>query len=135
MDRNMRYYTNGGCMGYRQEGLLKNLPLRVFVSPNGIANILSLGELVKDHLMDSGKSDNIILTLKTGRPLIFKRSKNELHYHDTVTHREKSTKEVTSPSLLLLNKVVINKRLFTRYKVDMVEMTIRLQEMIGWPST
>ena len=123
LDEQIKCYTNGGSMTYSNAGTLKLIPIRVLLNPQGITNILFLGELSKEYriVLDRGQSNNIILTTHDGE---------SIKYHDMALGKNLEGNQQEGLPCTFLSTGKENKRLFNRRDTKLEDTAVKLQAMI-----
>jgi hypothetical protein len=98
----------------------------VWYHPTGIANILSLSRVKKNHRItyDSEAGNQFTVHKKDGSARVFKESDTGLYYMDAA-----------QPGLLLVNTVADNKAKYTNRDYSQAVLARKIQKMIGRPST
>ena len=118
--------SNGGQLEVDKISNVKGLG-EVPYSDEGIANLVSLGQLVKQGyriVMDSAIDDAIQVYTPDGKRMLrFAQSKNGLYYHDTENRQ-----------VVMMNSQLENSEFYTKRQVQRAKQARNLYQMIGYPS-
>ncbi len=127
-DREMRIVCNAGTATTRLIGDLPGYPGEIWYHPGGIANILSLSDVKKHHVVtyNSSVDDSFIVHKGDGTQRRFQKSAQGLYYM--------STKEPRSSEQVLVTTVADKKSKYTNRDYSRAVVARKLQNMIGHPS-
>lgn len=108
-----RLWTNGEYVEYDKTCTLNNINIKAYYNKDGIANIISTGEVSKYFriLMDTSNGDFIKVYINNNKLIKFNKCGVDIYYHNTKEENKiKDIKRVTFISTVRNNKNCLSKK-------------------------